>query len=92
MRTYFLPFFIALLCFLSALTLVLVRHENRLLFVELQRLQHNRDELEREWSRLQLEYSTLANPSRVDRLARRQLKMYSPTPEEIVVINLSGRR
>jgi cell division protein FtsL len=90
MIKYFLPLLLAALCFMSALALVLVRHENRLLFVELQKLQNARDELDSDWSRLQLEYSTLANPARVDRLARRQLGMYLPAPEEVVVIHLSG--
>lgn len=72
----------------SALALVVVRHENRLLFTELQTLQAQRDNLDIEWGRLQLEHSTLADPVRIEKLAREKLDLSLPPPEAVVVIHL----
>jgi len=79
---------ILLVCavFVSALQLVLVRHENRMLFTELQKLQQQHDALIISFGQLQLEQSTLADLSRIERIAREQLDMTVPTPHNIVII------
>jgi len=82
-------FIIALLMlaiFASAANLVWIRHQNLLLFIELQNLQKERDKLNLEWGKLQLEQSTWAQHSRVEKIAREQLKMFVPDIEDIVVI------
>ena len=52
------------------------KHSDRKAFVELQSLQKQFDELQVEWRRLQLEQSTWATHSRVERLAREKLDMH----------------
>ena len=61
--------------FLSAMQVVIVRHEARRLFVELQAIEHTRDELNEEWGRLQLEQSTWAINDRIESFARTELGM-----------------
>jgi len=72
---------------LSALAVVYVRHQHRIVFVELQRLVQERDRLNTEWGQLLLEQSTFSFHQFVDKTARERLGMVSPDPEQIVVIN-----
>lgn len=64
----------------SAIGVVWTRHESRVLFVQLTRLQSERDELNVDFGRLELEQATWADPARVDAVARGQLGMVAPTP------------
>lgn len=70
----------------SALGLVHVRHESRVLFRDYARLLNVRDRLNVEWGRLQLEQATWAENGRIEQLARDELNMRSPEPDQIVVI------
>ncbi|MEO8671509.1 MAG: cell division protein FtsL [Tahibacter sp.] len=70
----------------SAVAVVYQRHESRNLFVELTRLANERDEMNFEYGRLQLEQSTWAEPNRIEQVARGQLGMASPLPGGIIVI------
>jgi len=70
----------------SAIGVVYARHESRRTFVELTRLQNERDEMNFEYGRLQLEQSTWAEPNRIEQVARGQLGMVSPAPLQTVVI------
>lgn len=72
--------------FLTALQLVAKRHENRLLFNQLQKLQQDRDTLDEKWGQFLLEQSALAQPHLIEEKATKQLNMYSPTSPEIIVI------
>ncbi len=56
------------------------------MFVELQSLTAARDAMEVDWGRLQIEQSTWSTHSRVERLARRKMKMRDPEPAEIMVV------
>lgn len=75
---------LALFC--SALGLIWMRHHNRQLFIELQQLQQQQDNLNQEWTQLQLEQSTWAQQHRIETIAREQLQMISPEPQEISII------
>lgn len=66
--------------FVSALQMVLLRHKNRMLFIELQTLQQQRDMLNVSFGQLLLEQSTLAQPNRIETIAIKQLDMIMPTP------------
>lgn len=77
---------LAALTLASALTVVWARHESRVLFVELQGLQAERDRLNVEWGRLQLEQSAWATKGRIERIAREDLSMQRPSDVEIVVV------
>jgi cell division protein FtsL len=70
----------------SALGVIYTKHQSRGLFVELQALQRQRDNLEIEWGLLQLEQSTLATEIVVDQAARKRLEMAIPDPDSVVYI------
>jgi len=74
---------LALAVLASALAVVRAKHENRRLFAELQVLDAQRDQLEVDWSRLQLEQSAWSSHARVEQLAREQMHMRSPQPGEV---------
>lgn len=80
---------VALLIFanlISAIGVVHSRYRHRQLFVELSQLENSRDELNIEFSRLQLEQATWAESNRVDQIARSRLGMKTPEPADIVVL------
>ncbi len=62
----------------SAIEVVIVQHNARNHFIELQVLENTRDQLDEEWGRLQLEQSTWAISDRIENLARQELGMYEP--------------
>ncbi len=70
----------------SAIAVVFERQEGRLQFVELDRLQKERDEMNFEWGRLQIEQATWAENNRIEQIARSQLGMVSPSAAETVII------
>lgn len=69
----------------SALGVVYARHESRRHFVELNRLTNERDNLNFEFGRLQIEQATWAENNRIEQIARGQLGMVSPGPAEMIV-------
>lgn len=70
----------------SGIAVIYAKHINRKLFIELQALQNERDDMNMEWGRLQLEQSTFSTHSNVDRIAREKLDMELPAQEEIVIV------
>ncbi|BCT91778.1 cell division protein FtsL [Lysobacter helvus] len=70
----------------SAIGVVYARHEHRQLFVVLKRLQRERDDLNIDFGRLQLEQATWAESNRIDQVARNRLGMVFPEAGETVVI------
>lgn len=70
----------------SAVGAVYVKHSARERFVELERINRERDRLEIEWGRLQLEQSAWSTHAFVENVAGRDLKMYSPTAKQVEVI------
>ncbi|MGI9263416.1 MAG: cell division protein FtsL [Gammaproteobacteria bacterium] len=70
----------------SAVAAVYARHESRRLFVELQSLINDRDRLNIDWGRLQIEQSTWASPGRVEQMARSRLRMSVPDPARVVIV------
>ncbi|MGN2254497.1 cell division protein FtsL [Frateuria sp. GZRe12] len=70
----------------SAIGVVWTRHESRVLFVDLTRLQNQRDELNVEYGRLELEQATWAEPRRIDDEARSKLGMVTPRPQDIQLV------
>jgi cell division protein FtsL len=67
----------------SALGVVWTRHESRVLFVSLTALQNQRDDLNIEYGKLELEQATYAEPRRIDDEARQRLSMLEPRPQDI---------
>ena len=70
----------------TAIGVVYARHQHRLLFVELSRLEKARDELNIEFGRLQLEQATVAESNRIDQIARLRLGMKFPEARDVVVV------
>ena len=70
---------------ISAVEVVIARHETRKLFIEIQDLEKNRDQLNEEWGRLQLEQSTWATDDRIESFARMQLGMKNPERKFMVL-------
>ena len=65
---------------------VYVRHEARKLFVQLQKLENERDQLQIEWGKLRIEQGTWASLGRVENMARSELNMVEPEPDEVMAI------
>ena len=76
----------AVVCVLSAMALVYTKHESRKLFVELEQLTHERDQLNIEWGQLQIEQSTWATHARIEQVATDDLALMRPQATEIFVI------
>jgi cell division protein FtsL len=76
----------AVICVISAMALVYTRHESRKLFIELEQLTTERDELNIEWGQLQIEQSTWATHARIERVATEELSLTRPLATEIFVI------
>jgi cell division protein FtsL len=73
-------------CALSALALIYTKHDSRKLFVELENLTTERDELNIEWGQLQIEQSTWATHARIERLAVEEMALVRPQSGESYVI------
>ncbi|MGC2459654.1 MAG: cell division protein FtsL [Steroidobacteraceae bacterium] len=63
------------------------KYRARELFVELERLNTRRDELDAEWGRLQLEQSAWSAYSFVERVASERLHMSIPDSRDIEIIS-----
>ena len=76
----------AVVCVISAMGLVYTKHESRRLFVELETLTRERDELNIEWGQLQIEQSTWATHARIEQVAADDLRLARPDTADIFVI------
>jgi cell division protein FtsL len=70
----------------SAAAAVYFKHRSREMFVELERLETRRDNLQIEWGQLQLEQSAWSTHAFVERVASAKLHMGMPPPKEIEII------
>ena len=85
---------VLLLCLAIACALGVVtsQHKARKLFVELQKEQELARQMEVEWGQLQLEQSTWAMPTRVEKIAAQQLQMQLPKGDKIQFIRMGQVR
>ncbi|HAD10293.1 MAG TPA: cell division protein FtsL [Porticoccaceae bacterium] len=70
----------------SALGVVYVTHQSRLLYHELALLEQEKNRLEVDWGRYLLEESSLASMHRVEAAAQKELGLAVPGIEEVVVV------
>jgi cell division protein FtsL len=70
----------------SGVGVAYTQHTNRQLFIQLQKLQAERDDLEVEWELLKLEQSTLVTDAAVENVARTRLNMLAPDPGTVLYI------
>ena len=64
----------------TAMTIIVMTNETRLLTINLNQLLEDRDKLDIEWRHLVLEQNALAEHSRVSDIARDKLEMARPSP------------
>ena len=76
----------AALVMVSAVGVIWSKHQARTLFIELQALQQSRDQLNIEWGQLQLEQSAWGMHGRVEQMARQDLRMVVPRPDEVHIV------
>ena len=70
----------------SAMTVIYVKHESRVLFSELRKVQKRQDEQVIHWGRLQLQSATLVTQANVESVARKKLDMVLPDQVQIVTL------
>jgi cell division protein FtsL len=78
------PLILALAVIASALAVIRVKHENRMLTSEIEKQRVETERLEMEWSQLQLEEAALSHHARIERMARENLEMNEPRDYVIV--------
>ncbi len=74
----------------SGIWVVSAKHEARQLFAELEELKREKDRLQIDWGRLQLEESTYATHARIESLAREQGGMSAPSDAQILIVAEPG--
>jgi cell division protein FtsL len=70
----------------SAVGVVWSKQQSRNQFVELQRLEKERDQLDTEWGQLRLEQSTWVTYGRIEKIARDDLRMVVPDPTQVHLV------
>lgn len=70
----------------SAVQVIYARHNARDMFVHLERLNSERDALEMDWGRLQLEQSYWSSHAFVERVANTKLKMNLPQTRDVRIV------
>jgi cell division protein FtsL len=70
----------------SGIAVVWARQQDRVAFATLSQLQNQRDALNAEFGRLELEQATLASPSRIEQIARDKFGMISPPAASVEMI------
>jgi cell division protein FtsL len=65
---------------------VYMKHQSRVLFIELEKLTQERDDLNIEWGRLQLEQSTYSAHALVEQVASQKLRMTIPSATEVKIV------
>lgn len=85
-RQWLLVAGLALAVLISAIAVIEAKHESRKRFVALQALEVERDRMNVEWGRLQLEQGTWATHSRIEDIAHKRLHMVIPEMESVVIV------
>ena len=70
----------------SAVGVVWSKQQSRNQFVELQRLEAERDQLDTEWGQLRLEQSTWVTYGRIEKIAHDDLRMVVPDPNQVHLV------
>ena len=70
----------------SSVQVIYARHKARAMFVHLEKLNAERDSLEMEWGRLQLEQSYWSSHAFVERVANAKLQMSLPQTRDVRIV------
>ncbi|MBP9722023.1 MAG: cell division protein FtsL [Gammaproteobacteria bacterium] len=84
----FITLLLLLSNFIVSMSVIYVRHINRINMAELQRLVAEQNSLYQEWTQLLLEQSTLTSYNRVDSIASKELSMRAPNWDETTLIKI----
>ena len=74
------------LVIVSSVGVVYAKHQGRKLFIELQALSRERDNMDIEWGQLQLEQGTLTTQGQVETAAREELGMVNLSADNMVIV------
>lgn len=74
---------LSLVVFLSALEVVLHRYQTRELFLVLEELRAQQNEIDQEWGQLLLEQGTWGTHGRIEDIARNKLNMTLPVAADV---------
>ncbi len=77
-------------CLLSAMAVVELRHDSRVLYAQWQKLQQERDALNVEWGQLLLEEGAWSQHRRIEAVAHAQLGMELPATPQVRIVALPG--
>lgn len=83
---HFLLLVLSVAVIASAIGVVWSRHQHRQAYIALSTLENERDELNIEFGRLQLEQATWSEANRIEQVAGARIGMKFPTDEDIVVL------
>ncbi|WP_038174130.1 cell division protein FtsL [Vibrio pacinii] len=81
------PLIMLILIFTSAMGVVFITHHTRQAITEKDQALVERERLDNEWRNLLLEETALAEHSRVQDIAKRDLEMKRPDSEKEVIVN-----
>ncbi|MEC6815686.1 cell division protein FtsL [Photobacterium toruni] len=81
------PLILAFTILISALSVVYITHESRQLIAQQEKLLMQRENYDVEWRNQILEENSLAEHSRIERLAETELKMQRPSVDNEIVIH-----
>ena len=70
----------------TGVLVIQAEHQARQLFVELEALNRERDRLQADWGRLQLEESTWATQGLIEAIARERLSLRQVEADEIILV------
>ena len=78
--------FLVFTVLVSAVFVVQTQHVSRKVFMEIEQLKKDRDLLNEEWGRLQLEQSIWALDERVERMVKEEMGMHVPDNDSLVFL------
>ncbi|MDH3509644.1 MAG: cell division protein FtsL [Gammaproteobacteria bacterium] len=87
LQNWFYSMALMLLVMASAIACIYAKHESRKQFTELQRLIEERDRMEVDWGRLQIEQGTWSTYARVEQVAREKMNMRLPKAGQINLLS-----
>jgi len=78
--------FLLALVVASSVAVIYAKHQGRKLFIELQALGKERDNMDIEWGQLQLEQGTLTTQGKLENVARDRLGMTSLRADATIIV------
>jgi cell division protein FtsL len=70
----------------SAVAVIINKYQTRLLFIEIQKQEQLLHDYAVKWGQLQLELTTLTEENRIEKVAKKQLKLAIPQREKIIYL------